>query len=647
MSECGQASRDATFAFSPPSGRERAWIVLAWTLYTTGVSALGYIVARAALASAVLPPTVKAIHLGTVALCTASLAWWWTRPRGGVIAVELLEHEVLLARSRFTARRSRVPYTAIHSLSRAWPAPWQRFFVGVTGRFPFGFRPGWFAEPAALERIEAALRGRLARSPRYAEQLAGIDRRARIAAMVAAHPPRLTFVLLALTTVIFILQWRSGSLDDFVELWRLGANAWWLMSDGGAYRLFTGIFLHAAWWHFAANMLSLVLLGLQLEGLLGAWRFGLVALGGALGGSIASGLMGSRPTVGFSIAIFAMVGALIVLNLTRRSDLSPPSRVPLGLALMLLALQLALEQLVPRIDRLGHWAGFFSGALLCLLLLPGLDLARARERPSRWLRVCTVGLAAAYLAALGQAGVHAVRSDAASVLRLAAESLEDPRLPPQIITALAWGFYDLPDASRAELDRVRDAAERVVAREPDEPVYLDALALLEYRLANLERAVALERKALHRAPQAHFASQLARFEQARMDARGATAASMSRSGAVLRVERSAGRPRPPSLWVEFDRPHPDGVQLDALLEAEGELVGLLRVRLGAVVRDRVRIEPLSPDLAAALQQASLRVVDVRAGEGRLEPASLRRHYWAMKPEVAALPSWREPDFGRR
>ena len=640
MSDGGRSDPGTVIAFRQAGRLERLCIALAWTLFATGVSALPYIVAP-------LPPServrlVQSIHLGAVAFGVAAVLGWRLRPRGRMIALELRAGEALLRRSPFAPRARRVRYGDIHSLALVWPSRWRCLFVGVGSRIPFVYKPRWFAEPDALERIEQALRGGIATLPDAAERLVGIDRRGRVAESIRAHRPRLTSAFAGLLSAIFLFQWRSGSLDDPVELWRQGANTWWLMGDGGGYRLFTGVFLHGSLPHFAANMLSFVMLGLQMEGLLGSWRFCWLALGGALGGSILTGFVNSRPSVGFSLAIFALVGALTVLNFTRRSDLPPPVRVPIALALMLSSLQLMLELWMPSIDHLGHWGGFVSGALLCLLLLPGLDLTRPETRPSAGLRGCVIALVAVYLVALGCSAAYVVRGDQASLLRLAARSLDHPRFPPQVIALLAWRFDALPDASPEELERLRRALGTVVAGEPDGSVYLDALAMLEHRFGRLERALELERRASWFEPDSYFASRLARYEGERLRLQGDAGPEARPPVPVLRLDRGAGPGEGASLVVELGRERPDGLQLDALLEADGEVIGLLRIVFGPTSRLRVSVERLTPEVRAALERAVIRVADVRDGGAGVAPTAQYWHYWTLDPGFASLPARDEP-----
>ncbi|WP_278103221.1 rhomboid family intramembrane serine protease [Microbacterium proteolyticum] len=81
------------------------------------------------------------------------------------------------------------------------------------------------------------------------------------------------------------------------------------------WRLFTAALVHSGFFHIGLNMLALWFIGRNLEPLLGRWRFVVLYLLGALGGSVAVALLApSTIVVGASGAIFALFGALLVIG---------------------------------------------------------------------------------------------------------------------------------------------------------------------------------------------------------------------------------------------------------------------------------------------------------------------------------------------
>jgi membrane associated rhomboid family serine protease len=100
----------------------------------------------------------------------------------------------------------------------------------------------------------------------------------------------------------------------------------WLpgVADGAFWQLLTSAFVHVEVWHIGFNMLALYVLGPQLEAVVGRTRFLAVYLLSALAGSVL--VMWASPeygaTAGASGAIFGLLGALLVVGLRRRANVS-------------------------------------------------------------------------------------------------------------------------------------------------------------------------------------------------------------------------------------------------------------------------------------------------------------------------------------
>ncbi|MDV3124417.1 rhomboid family intramembrane serine protease [Mycobacterium sp. 21AC1] len=122
--------------------------------------------------------------------------------------------------------------------------------------------------------------------------------------------PILTYTLIGVNVLMFVLQMASGNLERELAL-RPGDIA---MYDQ-YYRLVTSMFLHYGAMHLLFNMWALYVVGPPLEAWLGRLRFGaLYALAG-LGGSVLVYLL-SHPlsaTAGASGAIFGLFGAVFVV----------------------------------------------------------------------------------------------------------------------------------------------------------------------------------------------------------------------------------------------------------------------------------------------------------------------------------------------
>jgi membrane associated rhomboid family serine protease len=157
-------------------------------------------------------------------------------------------------------------------------------------------------------------------------------------------------VMVALNVVVFLLQQVSGSLESRF------ANIPFAVAAGQYYRLITAAFLHAGLIHVGLNMVTLVIVGREVESALGRVRFLVLYLASALGGSVCFYLFGSAGAfaLGASTATFGLFGALFVLARARRLDTRQ--------IVMLIAFNLFLGLVVPAIDNLGHVGGLLTGA---------------------------------------------------------------------------------------------------------------------------------------------------------------------------------------------------------------------------------------------------------------------------------------------
>jgi membrane associated rhomboid family serine protease len=134
--------------------------------------------------------------------------------------------------------------------------------------------------------------------------------------------PVVTQVLVAINVAVFIagsqgggaLSSTAGRYDiDFGliahGITRSGAIG---VANGEWYRLITGGFLHAGFFHLAMNMLALWLLGSQIERAIGGLRFAAVYFTALLAGSFGVMLVSpNQLTVGASGAIFGLLGLAV------------------------------------------------------------------------------------------------------------------------------------------------------------------------------------------------------------------------------------------------------------------------------------------------------------------------------------------------
>lgn len=181
--------------------------------------------------------------------------------------------------------------------------------------------------------------------------------RTRFGGRQRSNTPVLTYALIGINVLAFVLQMASGNLEKQLALWPPA------VADGQFYRLVTSAFLHYGATHLVFNMWALYVVGPPLEMWLGRLRFGaLYALSG-LGGSVLVYLVSplDTATAGASGAIFGLFGATFVVGKRLAFDVR--------WVVAVIAINLVVTFLVPlfssqRISWQAHVGGLVTGALV-------------------------------------------------------------------------------------------------------------------------------------------------------------------------------------------------------------------------------------------------------------------------------------------
>ena len=197
----------------------------------------------------------------------------------------------------------------------------------------------------------------------------------------ARSTPTVTFVLIGLNAVMFLLTTASGAglvtgggssplfdrlalvptriavLQDGVPVTLDG------VAQGEYYRLLTAMFLHFGIIHIAFNMLCLFQLGPALESAFGRLRFtGLYLLSGVSGSALSYALgPDNQEAAGASGAVFGLFAAFYVLQRKRGGDVTSIAAT--------IGINLFLSFSVSFIDWRGHVGGLIGGALLAFALV--------------------------------------------------------------------------------------------------------------------------------------------------------------------------------------------------------------------------------------------------------------------------------------
>jgi membrane associated rhomboid family serine protease len=198
------------------------------------------------------------------------------------------------------------------------------------------------------------------------------------------------------------------------------------VATGEYYRMITSAFLHGDVIHIAFNMYALYAFGPTLERALGTGRFIAVYLLSALGGSVLSYLI--TPTalsVGASGAVFGLFGAYFVVARRVRADTSQ--------IVGLVAINLLLGAIIPRINNAAHVGGLVVGAALTWALA---HTARMTRRDA--VQAGAMALVLVVLVALTLWKTADVR-DQHPELKLQVQSLELRPTPPPDLERIPSG----------------------------------------------------------------------------------------------------------------------------------------------------------------------------------------------------------------
>jgi len=333
----------------------------------------------------------------------------------------------------------------------------------------------------------------------------------RVAVRLPLYRPIVTWVLLAIIAVVFLVEMLLGGSTNSDVLLRMGAKSTPLIAAGEYWRLFTMMFLHVGVLHLAFNGYALFIIGTELERLMGPARFLSIYLLSGLFGGLASYAFSDSLAAGASGAIFGIIGAQAAFFLVHRERLGTWGTRRLGSIALILVLNLVWGFSQPgSIDNLAHIGGLLAGVALGWALVPRYEFDPVRMQvldrnllgrywPALGLAVLMLlgGTALVTLAYrdsprshlyLGQQAIEQEQWEEAAV-ELEQAIAQDPSLANAAVyfhLGLARNYLEQPQEAVA-------AYEKAVELEPDEPAthwnlamtylelerYADARAALE------------------------------------------------------------------------------------------------------------------------------------------------------------------------
>lgn len=208
---------------------------------------------------------------------------------------------------------------------------------------------------------------------------------------------RITPILMMINIAVFAVMVVSGVsiLSPTGEaLVRWGANYTTLTRAGEPWRLLTACFLHFGLIHLGVNMMSLRYLGMQIEPLVGSWRFLVAYLATGLTGSLGSLWWHDvAVSAGASGAIFGLVGVQLAL-VTSNLFSSEARKSLLKNTLSVIGINLLIGISIGA-DNAAHIGGLLGGIVCGMVFYPGIRAELGWPVP-QWMtaRWFTIGLPA-------------------------------------------------------------------------------------------------------------------------------------------------------------------------------------------------------------------------------------------------------------
>jgi len=191
-------------------------------------------------------------------------------------------------------------------------------------------------------------------------------REQRVAITTPRNRPIVTYTLLVIIIIIFLLQSAGEYIFGYDLVANLGMKVNELILGGQYWRFITPIFLHGSILHVGFNMYALYIFGPGLERYYGHWRFLLLFFLGGFAGNVFSFVFSSAPSLGSSTAIFSLLAAEGVFLYQNQKVFGGMARRALN-NLILIAVVNLIIGLSPGIDNWGHMGGLLGGTIFAFL----------------------------------------------------------------------------------------------------------------------------------------------------------------------------------------------------------------------------------------------------------------------------------------
>ena len=193
------------------------------------------------------------------------------------------------------------------------------------------------------------------------------EKRNKIAEKIFSYKqPIVTYIIMAICIILFILMELSGGSTNSQTLLKYGANLDVLVKNGEYYRLFTCIFLHIGIMHLLCNMYSLYIIGREVENLFGKIKYIIIFILSGIFGSIMSlAFTYNTISAGASGAIFGLLGALLYFGMHYRTYLGEAIKRSI---IPIIVVNLIIGFFAEGIDLAAHIGGLVGGVLVAMMV---------------------------------------------------------------------------------------------------------------------------------------------------------------------------------------------------------------------------------------------------------------------------------------
>lgn len=200
-----------------------------------------------------------------------------------------------------------------------------------------------------------------------------IEENVRYNDMFQPKRPYVTYFLIVVNIIVFILMYIFGNgSQDNNTLVKFGASVPTLIKNGDYYRLISNAFIHIGLWHLVVNMLSLGMIGPNIEHLFGKGKYLCIYLFSAIMGSLFTMVFQGSNVIsaGASGAIFGLLGSLLYVGYNYKGFFG--NRL-LGQILPVVIINLVISFTMPGISWSAHVGGLIGGISVSYMLGTGDD----------------------------------------------------------------------------------------------------------------------------------------------------------------------------------------------------------------------------------------------------------------------------------